>query len=63
MAPDIEHSTREERLAFVRNEWKCLHRSYGDITLAIRQNGHSEQSSLRRIENIEGTVAYLRKIS
>lgn len=22
--PDIEQSTREERLAFVQNEWKCL---------------------------------------
>ncbi len=24
-APDIEHSTREERLAFVQDQWKCLH--------------------------------------
>ena len=24
-APDIEKSTREERLAFVQDEWKCLH--------------------------------------
>ena len=24
-APDIESSTREERLNFVRNQWKCLH--------------------------------------
>ncbi|MGN0087400.1 MAG: hypothetical protein ACI353_07775 [Alloprevotella sp.] len=24
-APPIDSSTREERLAFVLNEWKCLH--------------------------------------
>ena len=24
-APPITSSTREERLAFVRSEWKCLH--------------------------------------
>ncbi len=24
-APDIEHSTREERLAFVQEQWTCLH--------------------------------------
>ncbi len=24
-APDIEQSTREERIAFVREQWKCLH--------------------------------------
>ncbi len=24
-APSIEHSTREERLAFVQEQWKCLH--------------------------------------
>ena len=24
-APDIASSTREERLNFVRNQWKCLH--------------------------------------
>lgn len=24
-APDIEKSTHEERLAFVQDEWKCLH--------------------------------------
>ena len=24
-APDIEKSTREELLAFVQDEWKCLH--------------------------------------
>ena len=24
-APSIASSTREERLAFVRSEWKCLH--------------------------------------
>ncbi len=24
-APRIADSTREERLAFVQNEWKCLH--------------------------------------
>ena len=24
-APDIESSTREERLNYVLNEWKCLH--------------------------------------
>ena len=24
-APSIDSSTIEERLAFVRNEWKCLH--------------------------------------
>ena len=24
-APDIESSTREERIAFVQSEWKCLH--------------------------------------
>ena len=24
-APPIASSTREERLAFVRSEWKCLH--------------------------------------
>lgn len=24
-APGIESSTREERLAYVRNEWRCLH--------------------------------------
>ncbi len=23
--PDIAHSTREERLNFVREAWKCLH--------------------------------------
>ncbi|MDY3063190.1 MAG: hypothetical protein SOW56_04070 [Bacteroidaceae bacterium] len=24
-APDIKSSTKEERLSFVRNEWRCLH--------------------------------------
>ena len=24
-APDIEHSTREERLAYVREAWQCMH--------------------------------------
>ncbi len=24
-APSIEQSTREERLAFVQDQWKCLH--------------------------------------
>lgn len=24
-APDIESSTREERLNFVQDQWKCLH--------------------------------------
>lgn len=23
--PDIEHSTREERLAYVREAWQCMH--------------------------------------
>lgn len=24
-APDIQHSTREERIAFVSEQWQCLH--------------------------------------
>ncbi len=24
-APDIEQSTREERLAFVQEQWRCMH--------------------------------------
>ena len=24
-APDIEHSTREVRLAYVREAWQCMH--------------------------------------
>ncbi len=24
-APGIEHSTREERLTFVHDQWKCMH--------------------------------------